>query len=61
MVVMEVMRVVENGDHEPPSVLQTCRSTQAAGGLANAPLETLWRDMRHRPATLTPRERVGHS
>jgi len=32
MVVMEVMRVVENGDHEPPSVLQMCRSTQAAEG-----------------------------
>jgi len=32
MVVMEVMRVVENGDHEPPSVLQMGRSTQAAEG-----------------------------
>jgi len=25
MVVMEVMRVVENGDHEPQSVLETVR------------------------------------
>jgi len=32
MVVMEVMRVVKNGDHEPKSVLQMCRSTQAAEG-----------------------------
>ena len=32
MVVMEVMRVVENGDHEPQSVLEIAAPLQATEG-----------------------------
>ena len=47
--VVVVMRVVENCDHEPHSVLQKGVKAQILGSLNPT------------QATLTPRERVGHS